>query len=295
MTWKKLAHKIANRVAGPQTWMAPGHFYSPIVDPNEIKIRRDKLFDRTITPAEIDWKFPQQADLLKEVCDLAKVLHFKEPRSVMRFQTSATDSTNFHAGEATILGGIILKFRPKRIVEFGCGQSSCAMLDINDEFFGGSLDLTFIDPYPELLKRLAGDLGRASVIKSPAQDIDMSVINMLEENDLLFIDSTHVSKCGSDVNFHLFEVLPRLKSGVLIHFHDVFYPFEYPERWFTDTNRSWNEDYILRAFLMNNSRYEIMLMNNYFASNGDAYPAAMAAFPFDDKRLLGSSLYIQKH
>lgn len=89
----------------------------------------------------------------------------------------------------------------------------------------------------------------------------MSVFEKLEENDILFIDSSHVSKMDSDVNFLFFEILPRLKSGVYIHFHDVFYPFIYPKEWIYE-GRAYNEMYILRAFLMNNAQYKIQLFGH---------------------------------
>ena len=76
--------------------------------------------------------------------------------------------------------------------------------------------------------------------------------------------STHIVKTGSDVVYELFEVLPRLRSGVVVHFHDVFYPFEYPREWVLVRNYSWNELYALRAFLMGNHDWEIMFFNDYF-------------------------------
>jgi hypothetical protein len=72
-------------------------------------------------------------------------------------------------------------------------------------------------------------------------------------------------KTGSDVVYELFEILPRLRSGVVVHFHDVFYPFEYPFEWVVVRNYSWNELYALRAFLMGNQDWEIMFFNDYFA------------------------------
>ena len=71
-------------------------------------------------------------------------------------------------------------------------------------------------------------------------------------------------KTCSDVVFELFEILPRLKPGVVVHFHDAFYPFEYPREWVINRNYSWNELYALRAFLMGNRDWEIMLFNDYF-------------------------------
>ena len=96
----------------------------------------------------------------------------------------------------------------------------------------------------------------------------MSVFDELNEGDILFIDSTHVLRTGSDVCFELFEVLPRLAPGVLVHFHDIFWPFEYPRAWVVDENRSWNELYAIRAFLMNNSDWHIIFFNHYFAKTG---------------------------
>ena len=81
-------------------------------------------------------------------------------------------------------------------------------------------------------------------------------------NDIVVIDSTHVAKAGSDVNFLLFEVLPRLRPGVLVHFHDIFYPFEYPSDW-VYSGRGWSEAYLLRAFLMYNAEFKIVLFNTF--------------------------------
>lgn len=89
--------------------------------------------------------------------------------------------------------------------------------------------------------------------------------DILKENDILFVDSTHVSKVGSDVNYLLFEILPRLNKGVYIHFHDIFYPFEYPKEWIYD-GKAWNEDYILRAFLQYNDSFKIFFFNTFLES-----------------------------
>jgi hypothetical protein len=94
------------------------------------------------------------------------------------------------------------------------------------------------------------------------QDIPLDVFSELSENDVLFIDSTHVSKFDSDVNYVIHAILPKLANGVHIHFHDIFYPFEYPEAWLLD-GRAWNEQYILRAFLEYNNNFKIVLFNTY--------------------------------
>ena len=171
-------------------------------------------------------------------------------------------------GDAAVYFALIRLFKPKRIIEVGSGFSSAVALDTSDHFLNGMIDFTFIDPSPERLRSLLGAYhdSKVKVLTQTVQTIPVNEFAALASGDILFIDSTHVLKTGSDVSFELFSVLPSLKSGVVIHFHDVFWPFEYPKEWVIDDNRSWNELYALRAFLMNNSDYEILFFNHYFAN-----------------------------
>lgn len=89
----------------------------------------------------------------------------------------------------------------------------------------------------------------------------LEVFENLGENDILFVDSSHISKANSDVNLIIFEILPRLKKGVYVHFHDIIYPFEYPKEWL-EQKRAWNEIYILRSFLECNPAFEIVFFNS---------------------------------
>jgi hypothetical protein len=88
---------------------------------------------------------------------------------------------------------------------------------------------------------------------------------MLESGDILFIDSSHVGRAGGDVPWVYFNILPRLKSGVLIHIHDILYPFTYPETWLKQ-GRSYNEAFIVRALLMNSNRYKMIFFNDMMIS-----------------------------
>ena len=159
---------------------------------------------------------------------------------------------------------MIRYLKPKQIIEVGSGFSSSVMLDTNQMFFNNEINLTFIEPYPERLYNLLKeeDKKNTEIIVDFVQNIDVTVFEQLNEGDILFIDSTHVIKTGSDVHFILFEILPKLKKGVYIHFHDIFYPFEYPKEW-VYKGRNWNEDYFLRAFLMYNTEFEIELFSHY--------------------------------
>jgi hypothetical protein len=139
------------------------------------------------------------------------------------------------------------------------------MLDVNELFFDSSMQMTFIEPYPERLFSFLKDADKntATVLVNKVQEVPLDPFLALEENDILFIDSSHVVKVGSDVNHLVFEILPRLKKGVWIHFHDIFFPFELPQHWIVDHKKFWNESYLLRAFLMNNDSYEITLFNTF--------------------------------
>ena len=139
-------------------------------------------------------------------------------------------------------------------------------MDTVGRYLDTETSVTVVDPYPDYLRTLLTDdeTSRVRVIDKPIQAVGLELYDTLGENDILFIDSTHVAKTGSDVCHEFFNILPFLNEGVLVHFHDVFYPFEYPEQWIYDENRSWNEIYLMRAFLMNNDAFEIVFFNDYF-------------------------------
>src|SRR5262249_2642609 len=163
-----------------------------------------------------------------------------------------------------VLYCMIRHVRPRRIVEIGSGYSSCAMLDVNELFFDNSINCTFIDPYPQLLRDLIkeSDQERVRILGEKVQEVDIDIFCELTAPDILFIDSSHVVKTGSDVNYIIFKVLPLLQEGVHIHVHDIFYPFEYPPEWVYE-GRAWNEAYLLRAFMQYNGAFEIEFFNSF--------------------------------
>lgn len=173
------------------------------------------------------------------------------------------DNPAYSFTDGLVLYSMMRYFKPNKIIEVGSGFSSCAMLDTNELYFDNQIELTFIEPYADLLRKLnAAETDSEKIIDQPVQEVDLEVFSKLEENDILFIDSTHVGKLNSDVNYLLFTVLPHLADGVIIHFHDIFWPFEYPKNWIEE-GRAWNEAYFLHAFLMNNARYKILFFASY--------------------------------
>src|SRR5205807_5149072 len=159
-------------------------------------------------------------------------------------------------------------------------------------FFDNSIACTFIDPYPQLLQDLLkdSDRQRVAVLGQKVQDADIEVFRKLEASDVLFVDSSHVSKTGSDVNYILFKILPLLQPGVRVHFHDIVYPFEYPQDWVYE-GRSWNEAYLLRAFMQYNRAFEIEFFNSFLIEkHPDIFESAL---PLCLKRP-GSNFWLKK-
>ena len=180
----------------------------------------------------------------------------------------------FCLGDAFVLACMVRHLRPRRYVEVGSGFSSAVVLDTLDRTPGLATACIFIEPDTERLESLLrpADQARTTIIRSDVQHVPLDVFRGLGHDDILFLDTTHVSKTGSDVNHELFNILPILTSGVVVHFHDIFWGFDYPDQWVFDENRSWNEAYVVRAFLMYNEQFEIMYANNVF---GLAQPAQL--------------------
>ena len=247
-------------------FVPPGHFYSPMTDPEELSRRRETIFDRGRRELPgIDLRDEEQRVWFRRIAaHYADVPFADEPSDGLRYGYA---NDQFRHGDAIVLFGMMRHLRPKRVVEVGSGYSSALMLDVNDRFLDRSVSFTFIDPYPHRLLSLtdAADVATHTMIESPVQEVPLELFAQLEAGDILFLDSSHVLKTGSDVAHLLFEVLPLLRDGVIVHFHDIHYPFEYPEVWVMRDQRNWNEIYAVRAFLQYNSDFHIMYFNHYMA------------------------------
>ena len=259
----------------------PGHPYSPI--PSESDRSRAVTISGTgrreipLVDLRDDQQWALLAALQPEYPETAQWLGSDEPR---RF---ALDNTWFAGSDAVCFALMLRHLRPRRLVEVGSGYSSALALDIDETFLSGSTRFTFIDPDVARLRSLlvVGDDGGAVggraadrsrgggaadaarvIIQSEVQDVPLDVFTELGDGDILAIDSSHVARAGSDVSHLLFEVLPALAPGVLVHIHDIFHPFEYPQRWLS-AGVALNEAYALHALLQSNERLAIVLWNHY--------------------------------
>jgi len=271
-----------------RTWVPPGHFYSPFASKEEIGERAATIFDSW--PEAIDLRETDQLELFGTLAELAADLPFaarKNDRHRFFFENSA-----YSWSDATVLHTMLRHLRPRRMIEVGSGYSTAMTLDTMDGWLGDETELTCIEPYPQLLESLfrPGDAERVRVLGKAVQDIPIETFQELEAGDLLFIDSTHVVRAGSDVNYLFFEVLPRLRDGVWVHVHDVFFPFEYPLSWLLE-GRAWQEDYLLRAFLMYNDQFEIRWFQQFmWTQHRDLLEAKIPVMAHDS----GGNIWLQK-
>lgn len=239
-----------------------GHYYSPIPSREDVLAYVKSRTTPTSELPGINLNEQNQRDALDEYASFYQDLPFPEkPTTTHRYYY---ENGWFSYSDAIFLYCFLRKHAPKKIIEIGSGFSSAVMLDTIDGFFSQRPAVTFIEPYPDRLIGLLRDSDREQVrlIDKRIQDAPLETVLALESGDLLFIDSSHVLKCGSDLQLLMFEILPRLRPGVFVHFHDVFYPFDYPADWLTE-GRYWNENYFLRAFLSYNSDWSIRFFNSY--------------------------------
>lgn len=244
----------------------PGHYYSPIPDLEAVKVRLGRMnrFSPDIPPG-INLDPASMVRFWHELVPFIVDMPFKDHAEDSDFRYHYINNM-YSYGDATIYFGILSKYRPKQIVEIGSGHSSALVLDTIDLLMTET-KTTFIEPYPNNLRKLIeGSYSDeyVTIIEDKVQNVDLDIFKNLNENDILFIDSSHVAKTGSDLLYELFEILPILKPGVIVHFHDIFWPFEYPDKWLVQENRAWNEIYFLRAFLNYNEKFEILFFNDYF-------------------------------
>ncbi len=233
------------------------HYDSPYPDLTEIHGKEEEIFDVKKDILDIDFNLDAQIELINRMKDIEIPKWPQDKRNDIQYRYYYNNSW-FCKGSADALYYMIRIARPKTIIEVGSGYSTAVMLDTNEYYFNNNIQLISIEPRPQRLKDLLKSTDNIKIYEKNLQDIPVEFFGSLEENDILFIDSSHVSKLNSDVNFIFFEILPRLKKGVYIHFHDIFYPFMYRKKWIYE-GRAYNEIYLLRAFLMNNKAYSVQL------------------------------------
>ncbi len=249
-----LIHKLGIRFG---VHILPVHYYSPV--PNILELARTKgIWAKKSQLPGIPVNLDEQVANLRSIC-----LPYQHEYAGNRVYLEGV-AKHFGPGygyiEAQALHAVIRHYKPRRIVEVGSGVSTYCMLaavKMNEKEADYSTSITCIEPYPsKKLKELAA-MKQVDLVSQQVQTVPLEIFTSLEHNDFLFIDSSHTVKPGGDVNFLILEVMPRLQSEVIVHFHDIFFPYDY-QRSVLRTFFHWAETSLLRAFLIFNDRAKII-------------------------------------
>lgn len=235
----------------------PNHYYSPIPDLTRLTSAQTS---RRAGMAGIDLDTSAMLRLAESFHD-----RFVSEYAVFDKATRNSDAKFFFGNgvferiDAEILHCMIRNYRPKRLIEIGSGFSSlvtAAACELN-RAEGHPVEFSLIEPYPNAFIR-STLTGVSCLHRMGVEECPIEMFEELEEGDILFIDSSHVIRSGNDVEYEYFEIIPRLKPGVIIHIHDIFLPFRYPENWIRDEHVFWNEQYLVEAMLMHNPSFKVL-------------------------------------
>jgi hypothetical protein len=242
----------------------PTHYYSPLPNVAALRTRVGRWYSASEMPG-ITLDVAAQSQLLHDLSryrgECAALPSFAD------VQRSGY-GPGFGEVEAHLLYCIVRHFGPRNIIEIGSGTSTFfALQGIEANSREGQLPttLTCIEPYPMSALKTLVERNHTKLIVSEVQDVSPVVFSELSDRDILFVDSSHVSKTDSDVNYLYLEVLPRLKPGVIVHIHDISFPYLTfpPQHPLFAHSILWNESAMVRAFLSFNAAFEIMMCQSY--------------------------------
>ena len=234
------------------------HYYYPLFNDSRLK---KSLREPRYLPG-IDLCQEKQLKFLENFNHSNELKHMKLNEKKSKVEEFNINNGNFEAGDAEFLYQIIRTKKPKKIIEIGSGHSTKIAneaLRRNKVEYNKTFSHICIEPYEmKWLESL-----NIKVIRNVVEDQNIEIFDALEANDLLFIDSSHIIRPQGDVLKEYLEIIPRLKSGVIVHVHDIFTPRDYPDDWVREEVLFWNEQYLLECLLSNNHRYEILAALNF--------------------------------
>jgi hypothetical protein len=239
----------------------PHHYYSPLVYASDLK--KSLAEERDING--LDLNEAEQLELLARFNFREELLGI--PSIAEKELTYGYENDLFGAGDAEYFYNIIRYFKPKKILEIGCGQSTLmAQLAIEANKKENALYLCrhiCVEPFEQPWLEKVG----VTVHRTKIEDLDSAIVESLQLNDILFIDSSHVIRPQGDVVYEYLNMMGRTQPGVLIHVHDVFTPRDYPEAWVVRDRKLWNEQYLLEAFLCFNRSFKVVGALNWLWHN----------------------------
>ena len=271
---KPLAN-VVRRVLGTSfpVWQAiglhitPNHFESPIPDTRSLK---QETWQKRSSLSGINMREAEQIELLETFVHSYKEDYGRFPRSkAAHAHEYYVNNGFFEAVDGEILYCMIRHFKPKRVYEVGCGNSTLltarALID-NQKNGDPPGQLVAFEPSPNKNLR-EGFPNLSRLVVSNVEDVPLTVFQELQENDILFLDSSHVVRIGGDVQYEFLEILPNLKPGVIVHVHDIFLPAEYPRNLVMQQRRFFSEQYLLQAFLTFNCKFQVLWASSFMHLN----------------------------
>jgi len=240
-------------------FVEPGHYYSVIPNITKDYNNNDTKF------ANLDFNEENHIKILGDITNYlqkfdAEFGHTDAATRQQEFKYTVPNGA-FEWMDGRLLHYFLQKNKPKKIIEIGSGNST--LLTYNTKLMHKlDLDISCIEPYPSKYLEKMHEDKKITLIKDRLENVDLSLFTTLQENDILFIDSSHVLKLDSDVMYYFTKIFPLLNKGVLVHIHDIFFPFDYPMSWLKE-GRFWNEQYFLYVFLQYNTSFKIQFCNSY--------------------------------
>jgi methyltransferase family protein len=273
------------------------HFYSPVPDTSQLA-RRTGLWEKESEMPGVDLNPGDQLAFLETaVAQWKNECRFPMQKTAVPHEYFLSNGA-YGLLSAAILHCMIRHYHPKIVIEVGSGNSTyvSARACLMNEADGRPTRLVAIEPYPNGVLQ-AGFPGLSGLVRKGAEEVGIEKYLELDAGDILFIDSSHVVRMGNDVVFLYLEVLPRLRKGVVVHIHDIFFPFQYPRDWILERRWLWSEQYLLQAFLAFNRTFEIRWCGSYMhAKYLDRLKAAFPPPPGlgEERGYFSSSLWMQK-
>lgn len=284
-----IEHFPRSRAAFVKSGVFPitNHYYEPLFDPKHLR----KPLDQPRALPGIDWNVDEQLATLAEMSFGAELS--ETPTEKRHEHEFAFNNGFFESGDAEFLYNMVRLKKPKRVIEIGSGNSTLLVANaiaknrLDDS--GYECEHECIEPFEmPWLDRLPG----VKLYRQRVEEVPVERFSSLQANDILFIDSSHMVRPQGDVLFEFLEILPTLRSGVIVHVHDIFSPMDYPKSWIIDQVRFWNEQYILEAFLSGTSNWRIIGALNFLATNH--FDALRKTCPFLTATRDPGSFWIQR-
>lgn len=262
------------------------HYYEPYIDAPTLAKRLPK--PRRLPG--VDMNDAMQLSILEEFDFNEELLRM--PVTPTGEQEYYFANNMFNPPDSEYLYNFLRWSKPRRIIEIGSGMSTLmaqnALRKNQEEDPAYACQHTCIEPYEVPWLESTG----VTVIRKRVEEVDPSLVDGLEANDLLFIDSSHIIRHHGDVLVEYLSLLPRLKPGVFVHVHDIFSPYNYPSEWVCNQRLFWNEQYLLEAFLTHNAHFQVVGALHYLSRK--YRPQLQAKSPHMDESCLATSFYMMR-